>query len=82
MREVDYLVDVWKVTGGFAVVDAEGSVIIAYRSKKHADAYAKGHANFIFGDAEHDNMRRDFALAYLAKRSERAAKPKPQLELF
>lgn len=82
MRETDYLISVIKVDGGFAVLNYDGAPIIIYRAKKHAEAYAKGHANFIFGDAEYYNMRRDYALAYLAKRSERAAKPKAQFELF
>lgn len=76
------LVSVVKVAGGFMVLDHNGEGIIAYRNRKHADQYAKGHALCIYGEAERYNERRDFALAYLASRATRVAKPNPQLELF
>lgn len=76
------LVSVVKTVGGWMVLDHNGDGIIAYKSRKYADAYAVGHTAFIFGDAEEENCRRDNAKAYLATRAERAAKPKPQLELF
>lgn len=65
-----------------AVIDPLGNVEVAYRAKKDAEASALGHTNFMFGDAEQDNERRDRALAYLAARAERVAAPRPQLELF
>jgi len=76
------LVSVVKVTGGFIVLDHNGEGIIAYKNKKHADQYAKGHASLIYGEAERYNERRDYALAYLANRAQRVAKPKAQFELF
>lgn len=76
------LVSVEKIAGGFVVLDHNGEAIIAYRNRKHADQYAKGHASLIYGEAERYNERRDYALAYLASRAQRVAKPKAQFELF
>jgi len=76
------LVSVVKVAGGFMVLDHNGDGIIAYRNKKHAEQYAKGHAACIYGEAETYNERRDSALAYLATRANRVPVIAAQFELF
>lgn len=76
------LVSVVKVAGGFMVLDHNGDGIIAYKNKKHAEQYAKGHAACIYGDAERYNERRDSALAYLASRAKRLPVIAAQFELF
>lgn len=76
------LVSVVKIAGGFMVVDHNNEGIIAYKNKKHADQYAKGHAACIYGDAERYNERRDSALVYIAKRANRVPVIAAQFELF
>lgn len=76
------LVNVIKIGGAFYVADHNGDMLIGYRQKKHADAFAKGHANLIYGDAEHYNERFTRVRAYLASRADRVYAPKAQLELF
>lgn len=76
------LVTVEKIKGGFMVLDHNGDGIIAYKNKKYAEQYAKGHAACIYGEAERYNERRDYVISYLAGRAQRIAKPKAQLELF
>ena len=74
--------DVVKVPGGFAVQAWDGTVEVAYRNRKHADQYAIGATNLVFGAAEQENERRDRAAEYLAARADRAPVINPQLSLF
>lgn len=65
------------------VVDAfSGEELIGYRQKKDAESFAIGHINFMYGDAEAYNDRRDAARAYLAERAVRVCVPSAQMSLF
>lgn len=76
------LVNVCKIAGNYYVGDHEGNILIGYRQKKNAEAFALGHASFIYGEAEEYNRRFTNARAYLAARAARVYAPKAQLELF
>lgn len=76
------LATVEKIEGGFAVLDHNGEALVGYRNKKHAEAFAVGHINMIFGDAEYYNERFTRVRAYLADRANRVSVPSAQLELF
>lgn len=66
----------------YAVVDPLGEIVVAYANSKYADDSAKGHTNFMIGEAEEYDFRRTAALSYLNARKARIAVPAAQLELF
>jgi hypothetical protein len=74
--------EVVKVPGGYAVRDWTGAYVVAYRSRKHAEDSATGHALSLYAGAEWENDRRDYIAAYLARRAARVAVAPAQLELF
>lgn len=73
--------EVIKIQGGFAVADWNGVAVVAYKSRKHAEQYARGATAEIFNAAELDNDRRDADLAYVAERAQRPVVVDTQLSM-
>lgn len=71
-----------KVQGGFAVVDHNEEILVAYKNRKHAEQFLAGHEAMIWGGAEQENERRDMIAVYLAERANRVVVPAAQMELF
>lgn len=74
--------EVTKVPGGFAVVNWNGEVEVAYKNKKFAEQYAFGATIELFVGAEEYDLRREAVLDYIATRANRSPVVQPQLELF
>jgi len=73
---------VTKIAGAYYVADAFGNMVIGYRTRSLAEAYATGAAKGLFTEAEERNGRFDRARAYLAGRAARIPPPVNQMELF